>query len=194
MKDIFLLVSAVLSIVAVVPYLADVVKGVTKPRIATWLVWTVLSTIAATAALMAGETRTAIFSATAATATVMIVILGAKKGDNLFNKFDTLCLVGAVAGLLLWYIFNSPVVAILAVLIIDTLGGLPTLKHGWQRPFEETWQTFTLAGISGALAVASVDDLNFIAIAFPLYIAIFNLLQTSIILYRRKEVKTTALL
>ena len=66
MENILLTLSAVIMIVAVVPYLIDVVRQKTKPRVVTWFIWTVLMLIAGFAAVDAGATASAVISFTSA--------------------------------------------------------------------------------------------------------------------------------
>ena len=49
LQTVLIILSSVLTGVAALPYLRDVLQGKTKPRVVTWLVWTVLSGIAAAA-------------------------------------------------------------------------------------------------------------------------------------------------
>ncbi len=188
MKEFFIIISTIVAIGAIVPYLGDIVKGRTKPRISTWLIWTILTSIATAAAFVAGEYRTALYSASAAIATGLVVVLGAKNGDRLFDRFDLFCLAGAVTGLVLWALFNSPEVALAAILIVDFIGALPTLRHGWTKPYDETWHTFAIGGLGGGLALAGLESFTFAALAFPLYVAAYNLLQACIIVYRRRVI------
>ncbi len=54
MKEVFLILGAVLAVFCTLPYIIDIVKGKTRPNIVTWIVWTLLISIG-TAALFANH-------------------------------------------------------------------------------------------------------------------------------------------
>lgn len=194
MNDIFILATSLLTISAAVPYLLDTLKGKTKPRIASWLTWSILTAIASAAAFSDHQYGSAVLTTSAMIETLAIVVLGIiKTGDRSLEKFDIYCLVGAGFGLLLWWVFNSPAIAIVATVTIDFIGFLPTFKHAWQEPHEETWITFLLAGGGGVFATLAAHDLTITALAFPLYDFVTDAAITGLILIRRMYILPIAI-
>ena len=94
-----------------------------------------------------------------------------------------MCQVGALAGLVLWLVFNSPSVAVIATVTIDAIGVIPTFKHSWLKPHEETWSTFALSSLGGFCTVLAVDQWVVTAVAYPLYIVIANLFLAVVIFW-----------
>jgi hypothetical protein len=187
MRTTFIVISSILTIASALPYLLDVLKGKTKPRIVSWFIWSVLTGIATAASFVDHQYASAVLTFFASIETLSIVILGLiKSGDRTLEKLDVYCLVGAVVGLVLWLVFNSPSIAILASIIIDMVGAAPTAKHIWQKPYEETWLTFLLAAIGGLFTVLAATDTRITAIAYPIYLLLINVLFTTIILVRHK--------
>ena len=76
MKDLFLVLATVVTIVSVIPYLRDILKGTTKPNLVSWITWTLLTGIATVAEVVAGEYTAAIFTGSAVIETGLVVILG----------------------------------------------------------------------------------------------------------------------
>lgn len=186
MKTAFIIVSSLLTILSVFPYLADILKRKTKPRVVSWFTWATLSGIASAASFSDGQYAAAILSFCAFIECMAIVILGLKYGEKEFTVFDISCQIGAIVGLVLWFVFNSPAVAVLASITIDFIGALPTLKHAWQKPHEETWITFMLAGVGATFTVFAASSVRVTALAGPIYIVLINVVFTSILLSRHK--------
>lgn len=187
MKTFLITLSSVLTLVSAIPYVVAIVKGKTKPRIVSWLTWSLLTGIACAASFADKQYPSAILMFFATLETLTVVALGLRKGDHKFERFDVVCQASAIVGLVLWLFFNSPTIAVVASLAIDLVGALPTLKHSWQKPGEETALTFFLAGIGGLCTVLVVESWKITAIAYPMYIAFVNLLTVAIILGRNRK-------
>jgi hypothetical protein len=186
MKTAFIAISSIITILAVLPYIIDVVKGNTKPRVVSWFTWVLLTAITAAASFSDKQYASAILSLTASIECLIVVILGLKYGDRKFTLFDISCQIGALVGIALWLIFNSPGLAIIAAILIDVIGGLPTLKHAWEKPYEETWITFMLSGLGAMFTVFAVNEVSITALANPLYLVIINFVFTAVLLSRHK--------
>lgn len=186
MRSLLIIFSAIITVSAVIPYIIDVFKKKTKPRVVSWFIWALLGGIAAAASLSDGQYAAFVLSGSASLECLLVVMLGFKYGEKELAPFDVICFVGAIVGLILWYIFNSPAIAIAASILIDLIGSLPTLKHAWQKPDEETWVTFALSGTGAALAIFAATSVRVTSLAVPIYIVAINAAFTSILLSRGK--------
>jgi len=86
-------------------------------------------------------------------------------------------------------IFNSPAIGVWAAIIIDFVGLVPTIKHAWEAPGEETWLTYALVGIGGTCAVVPVllhDHITVTAIGYPTYAALSLGSLSILIIIRRR--------
>jgi membrane-associated HD superfamily phosphohydrolase len=193
MKTVFIVISSILLIVNVLPYLRDVYRRKTKPRVVSWLNWSLLTVIACAASFSDHQYASAILALIASLETLSVVILGLKYGDRHITPFDIACQIGAVIGLILWLIFNSPSVAIIASLTIDFIVGLPTLKHAWGKPHEETAITFFMSSLAAVFTLLAVSSNKITAIALPIYLILANLLIFVIIVGRERAMKALAL-
>lgn len=178
MKNSFLVLSSVITIAAVLPYLLGILKGKTKPNVVSWITWTLLAGVATLAELSGHEYRTAIFTTTIFLETLSVVILGLFHGYVKYTRFDYACQISALTGLLLWWVFNSTAVAVVAAVTIDFVGALPTFRHAWKQPGEENWPTYLLCAIGGALAAFALTSINWTSLTYPVYVAGVNILIT----------------
>lgn len=188
-RTALIVLSSILTLSAGVPYLADLLKGKTKPRVVSWVIWSVLTGIATAASFSDHQYASAVLTLSESIETMLVAILGLMiSADLAVEKVDVVCLAGALVGLLLWGVFNSPGIAVVASLCIDLIGSVPTIKHMWQKPFEETWATFLLSAFSGLLTLLAATDPRITEIASPAAILVGNVLFVLIIVSRRKRV------
>lgn len=188
MKEALAIVAAVIAVFSTTPYIIDVVKGKTRPNVVSWFTWGLLNSIAMAAAFTAHESRTALLMMGASIATLAVVAFGLKYGRAELSIFDGLCQAGAVAGLVFWLVFNSPTVAMSSSFGISLIAALPTIRHAWLKPAEETWQTFVLAAIPAALTIVSLSSFTFNSLLMPIFLVWVNTTIASTTLYRRQKI------
>lgn len=185
-RSLLILASSILTIWATVPYLLDIVKGKTKPRIVTWFTWSLLSSITSAAAFSDHQYASAILTLCGAVSTFAVVVLGWKHGDRTFERVDIICQIGALAGLLLWLLFGSPALAVIITTVIDLIGTIPTQLHAWKAPNEETASTFAYDLIASVCTIAASTSWHLTALLPPVYFFMSNGSILAIILFRRK--------
>lgn len=183
--NIFIGFSGILMIAGILPYLIGIIKGTTRPKIVTWIIWSSVTGIACAAAIFEKQYPTAILLFLSSLGTLLVAILGWKTGDKKIERLDTICLVGAIIGLILWQIYNSPAIAVLATIAINLVGGVPTLVHSWKKPGEEAWLTFFLSFLGALCTLVVIENWVITAFAYPLYLVLINILYTLVIVFRR---------
>jgi len=182
MRVILLIISAGLTVSAALPYIVEVLHKKTKPRVVSWFNWALLTGISGGAAIAAKQYPSATLSLAATLECLIIVGFGLKLGDRKFEFFDVTCQIGAIVGFVLWIVFNDPLIAIIASASIDFIVSLPTLKHIWQKPREETAAVFMLSAIGAIFALAAVHNPRISGLVMPIYIVAINLLMTGLFL------------
>jgi hypothetical protein len=180
-------IGGIVAIVSVVPYVLDILRHKTRPNIVSWFTWTILTGIATAAAFAAHEPRTAILTLASTLCTGLVVVLGLRFGIAKFSLLDILCQIGAVVGLALWLIFNSPTIGIVVPVTIDFIAVLPTLHHAWLKPYEETWQTFFMATAAPVFTLVSLTTYTTASLLYPAYLLIANISITATILASRRR-------
>ncbi len=182
MRPVLVALSGVLALAATIPYLRDIVRGRTKPRLVSWLVWSVLVGISSAAAFATRQLPAGVLSLCDALACGLVVLLGYKHGDRTLGRLDVACLLGACMAVGLWGLLESPAVAAVVIVVTDFLGAIPTFRHSWLRPYEETWLAFALSGLSGAVTLLAANFGVLTAIVYPLYILVANLIIVILLL------------
>ena len=77
--------------------------------------------------------------------------------------------MGAGAGLLLWWLFDSPVVALVTTLGVDFAGAIPTIRKAWVAPHTEDRLAWALFIAGNTFNLVAVDRWEFAIAIYPIY-------------------------
>lgn len=189
MLEIFGYISAILSILSIVPYIRDILLLKTKPERASWLIWTVLGFIAFFSQLAKGATDSLWLTGGQTLAVLIIFLLSIKFGAGGLEKRDIKALVAAGIGLIIWSITKEAMWALLIVITIDCMGTLLTAIKSYEDPESETFSTWVIWGTSGIFGALAVGAFSPILLAYPLYIVFANYLLVVMMLLGRRKLK-----
>ena len=167
-------ISALLSIICILPYIRDILRLKTKPERGSWFIWTMLGFIAFFSQLAKGATNSLWLTVGQTTSVLIIFLLSLKYGYGGLGKRDLRALIGAGIGLVLWYLTREASFALIFVIIVDSIGTLLTLLKAYKDPESETLSTWIISGTSGIFGMLAVGSLNLILLAYPFYIVLAN--------------------
>ena len=167
-------ISAILSIIMIIPYVRDIFRKVTQPERASWLIWTVLGFIAFFSQWAKGATDSLWLTAGQTIAVLVIFLLSIKYGVGGLTNRDIKALVAAGLGLILWWVTSEPLYALLIVIGIDCIGSYLTMIKSYEEPESETLSTWVISGTSGIFGALAVGVLSPVLLAYPVYIVIAN--------------------
>jgi hypothetical protein len=189
MQNILPIIGSLVAASGTVPYVIATIKKQTKPRLVTWFTWFLLTTLASAAAFSDHQFAAGFFALLGALSTGAAALAGLRYGERDFTKLDIGCVFGVAAGFALWLIFKDAAIGVWAAIIIDFIGLVPTLRHAWVAPQEETALTYALVGIGGALTVAAIliaGHITVTSIGYPLYAGLsLGITSIAIVLRRR---------
>ncbi len=100
-----------------------------------------------------------------------------RDGTPPFNILDKVCLAGAGAGLVGWYLSGSWEIPIAVSIVVDAFGIAPTVEKVWRLPRSESlWAwTMTIAGCTCALiALGHFSTWDFSRSAFTIYATLIS--------------------
>jgi len=180
--------SGTLSVVAVIPYIYDILKGNTKPERASWFIWTALGSIAFFSQLEKGATNSLWMVGASTLAVFVVSMLSLRFGTGGFSKRDKISLAIAAFGIFLWFLTKEAAFALFITIFVDAIGSFLTIIKSYEDPESETLITWIIAFIAGLFSAFSVGKWNFILLVYPLYIFLANFVVfTAIILGKRKK-------
>ncbi|WP_406273395.1 hypothetical protein OH799_34705 [Nocardia sp. NBC_00881] len=169
-----------ISLYGVIAYLAGILEGGTRPRIASWAAWCTANTVFAIVAYLEGAYLAAGINAASAAMNVAVIGVGIKHRVSLRpgDHIDWACLISSIACVMVTVGASEKALGALFALCANIVATIPTLRHAWSKPHEETWQMFAAnacAGGLGLLGVLMASGFQFASAAGPLITALGNI-------------------
>ncbi|MFN7991780.1 MAG: hypothetical protein U0R44_06515 [Candidatus Micrarchaeia archaeon] len=184
-QSIFGIVAGILSFAAFIPYILAILKNKNRPNRATWLIWTVLGLVLLASYIAVGATDTIWVPIGNQIGFFIIVALSVRHGEGGVNRFDIACLLGAVLGLVSWWLSDSPLVALLMTIAVDLIGALPTIKKSYLDPGSENITTWLLFSIANFINILAIGSWTIGIAAYPAYLFLISLLIFLILCIRK---------
>lgn len=189
LKAILGLTAAVVSIFCYIPYIITTIKGTTRPNIATWSTWMILSIVVTASSFAAGAFNTLWVPLCGILGQGTIAFLAIQRGKGNWSNFDITCLFFVGLGLAFWWHFNSPMIALTMTLTVDLVGVLPTFKKSYQEPESENLLTWVLYLLSSILLILSVESWTWALGLFPIYLFTVNSIIVLLLLREKLALK-----
>jgi hypothetical protein len=191
--DFYILMAALaaaLTIVSVVPYVRDMVKGTTRPNIVTWGLWCLIQAIFAAAQFSAGASLSIVLPLFEVATVGLIVVLGlAGFGYKKYGPIDFVCLVLALGAIALWQVTNDPMLAMWMAVAADFIAAIPTLFKAYRDPKSETPLAYFLVVLSAIAAGFSTTIIDIPNLLWPAYIFAINTSTVTLILLGKRAKK-----
>lgn len=175
------------SIMALLPYVRDTLNGDTRPQRASWLIWSVLGTIAFFSQIYEGAEESLGFAAVRVLGAVLIFVIAIWKGRGSYlGAIDFGVLAAAALGILAWSYTSNAAYALAVTIGVSLLGGLLTLTKAYHFPGSETLTTWALSLLASICALLSVGRFDPVLLAYPAYLfTLHGMFVTAILLGRR---------
>ncbi len=170
-------------------YLVETVRGRVKPNRVTFLLWSIIPLIAFFAQINQGVGLEALmtFSTGFLPLTVFIASFANRRSVWKVTRFDLVCGVLSLAGLLLWMVTKVGNVAIFFSIVADGLAAVPTIVKAYRFPDTEiSWPWLaTIFGI--ILTLLAIPAFTFANCGFIVYIMVMNSIIFSLVQFRLGE-------
>lgn len=190
-RDYLGVLAIIIGFIGYVPYFRNIISKKTKPHAFSWLVWGVLTGIAFFGQLADRGGAGAWVTGFTALVCFTFFILALQRGHKDFPLFDWFCLAGAGLGLLLWFLTNNPLLAIVLITVIDMLGFIPTFRKSISKPYEETAFTYTMSGLKFVVAIIALQHYSWVTVLYPASLVLTNGAFVPLLLVRRAQLKAT---
>ncbi|QMU59536.1 MAG: hypothetical protein GKR98_15925 [Boseongicola sp.] len=189
---IFGVLSGVLSTYAYIPYIIDTVAGRTQPQRASWLIWSVLGSVAFFSQVYEGATSSLWFAGVQVGGTIIVFFLSIRKGLGAYlNRTDYFVLVAAAIGLILWYFTETAAYALTITISVSLLGGVLTAIKSYGDPGSETLVTWVVSFVAAICAMLAVGTFDLILLAYPMYLfTLYTVFITAILLGRARQLSS----
>lgn len=181
------LLSAALTAVCVVPYLRDVRRGTTRPHRASWLVFALLSLVAAASQTLDGAGPGAWLAAGSALGFTLVFIASVRHGVGGFATSDRVALGIAAVGTGISVATAEPLIAVASVVAAELAAVALTARKAFVDPASETLSTWLLDCLAGAVAIVAVERLSTADLLYPLHHTVANAAVVVAILAGRRR-------
>lgn len=168
----FGMVAGVVSLAAFIPYIISILRGKTRPNRASWWIWTVVGIMLASSYSASGAKDTIWVAISYIIGPLITALLAIKFGEGGWTRFDRACIACAVMSGVLWFVFDSPMVALSINIVIDAAGALPTIKKTYKEPEGEDRVAWALFFIGNTINLFAVGTWNFAIAIYPIYLFI----------------------
>jgi hypothetical protein len=186
----FIIVGTLIGTAGSVVYLIKTVKGKVKPNRVSFLLWSVIPFIAFFAQIEQGVGLEALmtFSTGFLPLTVFIASFANKKAEWKLTRFDLICGILSLVGLVLWVITKVGNVAIFFSIVADGLAAVPTIVKAWKYPDTEIAWPWIATVVGVILTLLTLSEFTFANSAFILYILAVNILIYTLVQFRLGEI------
>lgn len=167
-------VSGGLILLSFLPYLRGIFKGQTKPERMSWFIWSILGGIAFFSQLAKGASHSLWMPGLQTIGDLLVFVLAIKYGIGGMQRRDIVALVAVTISLVLWYHTKEPAVALMLAIAIDGIGGILTIIKSYKLPTTEPVTAWILTALGGLFGTLAVGELDWVLLAFPLYIFAIN--------------------
>lgn len=183
------LISFVWTTLLIVLYARSVFKKEIKPHLFSWLIWGILSAIAAGAQFVSQAGLGAWTTVYNAVFNLTIAVLALRFGEKHITKSDWVFLLTSLSALPVWQWTRNPFYAVLIVTLINGMGFMPTYRKSFFEPFQESLLVFSLAVPGSLWMLFSVETYSLTTLLYPAGMAFFNLLLVLLLVVRRHQLK-----
>lgn len=178
LPEYFVLIGVGINAIGGLSYFFDTLRGRVQPNRVTWLLWGLAPFIAFAAQLQQGVGFQALltFSVGFLPAMTFIASFLNKKSFWEIHRFDIICGVLSVLGLILWLTTKVGNLAILFSILADFLASVPTYRKSFYHPDSESFKAFFLNVIGVGIIVLAIHNWSFANSAFSVYYLFSSLL------------------
>ncbi len=167
-------------------YIADTIRGDTKPNRVTWGIWAVVPILGSLISFTEGITWASL-PVFAAGFVPLLVFCASFLNKNAYWKLSTLdyvCGAFSVLALSIWALVSQPLLALILLVIADGLAGWPTVVKSWNYPRTESGIAYATGFLSAISSIFAFRSFDLLEILFPIHLAFVSLLLTYAV-YRR---------
>lgn len=170
-------------------YIVSILRKRTRPHLFTWLVWSLLSSIAFLAQLHdhAGPGSWAV--GMDAFGCLMIAILCLKYRDREITRSDWIALIASLTAVIPWIMTNDPLYSVILISVIDVAAFYPTFRKSWARPHEESLLTYNISSSKMLLSLLALDNFTVTTSLFMIVLISTNMIFVTMCYVRRRFLK-----
>ncbi len=181
-------IAALLALFSSFLYIRDIFRGNTKPHTYTWLIWSIVTTIAFVGQWVSGGGPGSWATGVAAIVTIFTLLLSLKGGYGTkdITNFDKICLALALVAILPWLLAKSVLWSVILATLIDLIAFFPTMRKTWHAPYSESLGSMYADAVKHSLSIFSMSTYSLVNVIFPVSVLITKFIIIGEIVFLRK--------
>lgn len=184
-KALFGITATAMTVWAHIPYFLETLKGTNKPHVFTWIIWTLLTFIAATAQLVGGAGPGCWVTFATGIVCIAITVVSFRNGEKYITRSDWCMFVAALSAIPVWMATSDPLIAVIIVTCIDVAAVYPTFRKSWKKPFEENTFMYGFNIPRHMLSIASIQTISIVTALYPAGLLMMNIGMYAMLKTRR---------
>lgn len=189
-KTIIGWIAVIIGFVSYLPYYRNIFRNKTKPHAFSWFIFAILSFIGFAAQKIEGAGAGAWVTGISGIMCIGVFVIALYKGTKNFAFIDKIFLALALITLIPWWLTKDPLISVVLISLIDIFGFIPTIRHGYMYPYEETLSTFILSSIKFILGIIALKIYTLSTFLYPASIAITTSIFCIILILKRFHSKS----
>lgn len=181
------LLAILIMVAGYIPYYYHIYKGKTKPHAFSWLVWSVMLSIAFAGQLVDKAGAGAWVTGATAILCMSVFVLAVFRGEKDITLSDKLSLAGAGLALLVWYLTEDPLGTVVIIIVIDMFAFFPTYRKSFMKPNEETATIYFLDTLKFAISLFALERYTLVTYLYPAFIVALDGSFVAFLLVRRRQ-------
>lgn len=187
-KTLLSIIAILLTFYAYYPYIKSINNGQTKPHIFSWVIWGIVTVIAAAAQYAANGGVGSWPTLASGLVTLYVALLAyLKRADITITPSDKFFFILGLLAIPVWYVTNDPLWAIILLTTADTLGFIPTFRKSYYFPYQENLEMYVIVTIRNIIAIFALEEYSLTTIYFPAVTALFCVLFIAMVMWRRNS-------
>lgn len=168
--------SILLMTLGAIPYIIDIHLGRVRPHIMSWLGWSAITTLGASAMMAGGASWSTSIIWANSLICLFIAIYSALRRAGVWSTtiYDYLFFILGIIGLILWQVLDLPLVALICAILADLSFGIPTIIKTYKDPTSETMTPWIFSTLSGIFSLFAVSTFAFYDVAYPAYLFFYD--------------------
>ena len=188
-----LAVSVALSLVGSVVSAWEILWREFRPNLVSRFVWSSATVIGFATAVADGAGWAAVPIGGLAAGSVVVTVAALIKGSTwAVDATDVTCGLIAVAGLAAWKATGDPGLATIAAITADGVAAVPTLRHAWRAPEEESWLSYSFGGVAALIGLGALEQWTVASAGFSAYLVVLCAALVALICTRRRRTAAVA--
>ena len=180
--------SIAISIGSFISYAWGIFRGLVRPHLVCWLIWTLLTAVIFLAQLSRGGGDGAWATAVISILCLVALIISFFRGDKSWKPFDWLCLGLTLLSIPLWMMNGSPLYSVILLTFIEFLGFAVMTPKTWKDPHSESPSYFVLGILKHLLGAAALNSWSLETALYPVATAGMLVAFSALILIRRIQI------